>query len=67
MSLQQELQQVRAEVTLQQSKLRMLQTSKRRENLLSQRKLGQSTIEQLQPYAGLQVIGYAIPLIPNSA
>lgn len=64
---QKELQQVRAEVTLQQCKLRLLQTSKRRENLLSQRKLGQSTIDQLQPYAGLQVVGHAIPLISNSA
>lgn len=64
---QKELLHVRAQVTLEQSKLRVLQTSKRRESLMSQRKLGQSTIELLQPYAGLQVIGHAMPLISNSA
>lgn len=64
---QKELQQVRAEVTLEQSKLRQLQTTKRRENLLEQRKLGHSTIDQLQPYAGLQIVGKSMPLVPNSA
>mmetsp|Transcript_10871 Transcript_10871/g.20046 ORF Transcript_10871/g.20046 Transcript_10871/m.20046 type:complete len:223 (+) Transcript_10871:329-997(+) len=50
---QKELQLTKAEVTLHSSNLRMLQTSKRRNNLMSQRKAGQSTISQLQPYAGL--------------
>lgn len=64
---QKELCQVRAEVTLEQSKLRLLQTTKRRENLMSQRKLGQSTMDQLQPYAGLQIVGKAMPVMPHTA
>lgn len=59
---QKELEQVRAEVTLENSKLRVLQTSKRRNDLMTARKLGYSTNEQLQPYAGLQVIGHAMSL-----
>lgn len=59
---QKQLNAVRCELILQTSQLRIIRTSKRREGLMSQRKLGQSTIEQLQPYAGLTVIGHALPL-----
>lgn len=65
---QKELHQVRAEVALEQSKLRVLQTSKRRDELMSARKLGQSTLDQLKPYAGLQVVGHAVSLLaPHNA
>ncbi|KAF0716873.1 Aste57867_2615 [Aphanomyces stellatus] len=52
---------------LEESQLRVEETTQRREALLAARKLGKSTIERLQPYAGLRVVGKAVTLWPNVA
>jgi hypothetical protein len=61
-STQKELNQIKAEATFEESKLKQMQTKQRRENLMAQRKLGQSTMGQLQPFSGLQVVGKSIDL-----
>ncbi|OQR92331.1 hypothetical protein ACHHYP_03805 [Achlya hypogyna] len=57
---------IKALALQEQSAARVEATTKRRDALMLQRKLGMSTLPLLQPYAGLQVIGMAIPL-PKSA
>ncbi|RHY31626.1 hypothetical protein DYB32_003323 [Aphanomyces invadans] len=46
---------------------RVEESTKRRDALLAARKRGHSTVKKLQPYAGLQVVGTAMTLWPQSA
>ncbi|OQS07660.1 hypothetical protein THRCLA_00346, partial [Thraustotheca clavata] len=57
---------VDAMTLLEQSQLRVEATTMRRDAIMSQRKLGQSTIPLLQPYSSLQIVGTAIPLTKSA-
>ncbi|CAK5023197.1 unnamed protein product [Aphanomyces euteiches] len=60
-------QRVQSAALLEQSQSRLDETTKRREALLAARKVGQSVVERLQPFAGLRVEGKAMTLWPSSA